>query len=165
MNGPAFMAEEHVAVTAHAGVARPLVAGQTDEAPWRIEGCGQAIELLPKRVGDLEVVALMSDDVDERLVACVAEITLGGAGANGFTTLAMQITPIVPQECRFADPQGIGACKHVPGLAYYAELHVARRFRDEVIEYDWTVSPLKRHTFRQSANRSRRHEGKTLICV
>src|SRR5712691_2992310 len=97
------MAEEYVAITAPPGVARPLVAGQKDEAPRYIESCRQPIELLPKRVGDLEVVALMSDDVDERLVARVAEITRRGAGADRFTTLTVQITPIAPQRCRFSD--------------------------------------------------------------
>src|SRR5262249_6016878 len=103
MNAAAFMAEEHVAVTAHPGVARPLVARQTDEAPRHVKGRCQPIELLPKCVGELEVVARMSDDVDERLVARVAEITFRGAGADGFTTLAMQVAPIAPQGRRFAD--------------------------------------------------------------
>src|SRR5215470_934069 len=97
------MAEEHIAVTAHPGVARPLVARQTDEAPRHIKSRRQPIELLPKRIGDLEVVALMPDDVDERFVARVAEIAFRGAGADGFTTLTVQITPTASQGCRFAD--------------------------------------------------------------
>src|SRR5438093_1006356 len=103
MNAAVFMAEEHVAVTAHAGVARPLVTGQTDEAPRHIESRCQSIELSPKCVGDLEVVALMSDDVDERLITRVTEITFRGAGADGFTALTMQVTPIASLGCCFAD--------------------------------------------------------------
>src|SRR5262249_56984100 len=64
-----FAAKEDVAVAAHAGIAGPLVAGQADEAAGRVELRGQPVELFPERVGDLEIVALMADDVDEGLVA------------------------------------------------------------------------------------------------
>src|SRR5262249_24197821 len=61
----AFATEEDVAVAAHAGVARPLAAGKAHETARRIERRGQSIELGPERVGDLKIVALVADHVDE----------------------------------------------------------------------------------------------------
>src|SRR5258706_6110812 len=67
-----------------------------------VEFSRQPIELLPKCVGDLEVVSLMADDIDERGVAGVSKIALGGAHTYSFAALAMQIAPVMAQR-RFLD--------------------------------------------------------------
>jgi hypothetical protein len=73
----------------------------------------------PERIGDLEVVALMSDDVDERLVTGVAEVAFSGVGTNRLAALAMQVAPIAPQRCAGRDTQWIGAGQ------FFASLGVA----------------------------------------
>jgi len=85
----AFAPEEDVAVAAHAGVARPLVTRQAHETARRIERRGQSIELGPERVGDLKIVALVADHVDEGQIARVAEIAFRRAHADGFAALPM----------------------------------------------------------------------------
>ena len=106
---PALAAVEDVAVAAHAGVAGPFVAGQADELAGLVERGGQPVELLPERVGDLEVVALVAGDVDERLVARVAEVVFRRAGADGLAALAVQVAPVAPQRARLHHAQRIGA--------------------------------------------------------
>ena len=106
---PALVAVEDVAVAAHAGVARPFVAGQADERARLVELGGEPVELLPERVGDLEVVALVADDVDEGRVARVAEVVFGRTHADGLAALAVQIAPVAPQRRGRHDAQRIGA--------------------------------------------------------
>src|SRR5437879_7832109 len=79
---PTLAAKENIAVAAHAGVARPFVAGQADEAAGCVELRREAVELGPECIGDLKIVALMADDIDEGLVARVAEITFRRAHAD-----------------------------------------------------------------------------------
>ena len=93
----AFAAEEDVAVAAHAGIARPLVTGQADETAGDIELRREPVELLPEGIGDLKIVSLVADDVDEGEVAGVAEVAFRRAHADGLSTLAVQIAPIAPQ--------------------------------------------------------------------
>ena len=45
---PALAAEEDVAVAAHAGIARPFVAGQADETARRVEFGREPVELLSR---------------------------------------------------------------------------------------------------------------------
>src|SRR5262249_43136743 len=93
----ALAAEEDVAVATHAGIARAFVARQADEAAGRVELRGQTVELFPERVGDLEIVALMADDVDEGLVARVAEIAFRRPHADGLAALTVQVAPVAPE--------------------------------------------------------------------
>jgi hypothetical protein len=57
---------------------------------------GEFVEGFPERVGDLKVVALVADDVDEGLVAGIGEIVVGRIGADGLFALRMQVAPVVP---------------------------------------------------------------------
>src|SRR5476649_534829 len=47
---PSLVTKEHVAVAAHAGIARPLIARQTDELAGLIELRGELVELFPEAV-------------------------------------------------------------------------------------------------------------------
>ncbi len=69
MDLASFGPEEHVAVATQPGVARPFIAGKNDEAAVFIELGGQLVELGSEFLCDLEVVALMANRVEERLVA------------------------------------------------------------------------------------------------
>src|SRR6187455_193853 len=70
---PSFVAIKDIPVAAHPGVARPFVSGKANEPPWNVElGC-QTVELLPEIVGDLEVIALVTDHVDECGVTRIAK--------------------------------------------------------------------------------------------
>src|SRR5262249_56549766 len=107
----AFAAEEDVAVAAHASIARPFVAGQAQETARRIERGGQAVELSPERIGDLKIVALMADDVEEGKIARVAKIAFRRAHTYGFAALPVQVAPVEPQRCLRDHAQRIGAGK------------------------------------------------------
>src|SRR5262249_49266984 len=80
----------------------------------RIECGRQAVELGPECVGDLEIVALMADDVDESEIARIAEIAVRRAHADGFAALPVQIAPVTPQRRGCDDAQRIGAGKLLP---------------------------------------------------
>ena len=116
---------EDVAVAAHAGVAGPFVARHADEATRLVECGGQTVELLPEPVGYLKVVALVADDIDEGLVAGVAEIAFGRIGADGLATLTMQVAPIAPQRRTRDNAQRIGARQFLAGLGTHPQLNVA----------------------------------------
>src|SRR5262245_43705099 len=97
MDGAALAAVKDVAVAAQAGVAGPFVSGHAHEAPGLVERSCQTVELLPERIGDLKIVALVSDDVDECPVTGVAEVAFSGIGADRLPALAVQVAPIAPQ--------------------------------------------------------------------
>ncbi len=124
---PALAAIEDVAIAAHAGVARPFVAGQADEPAGRVERGRQPVEFVPERVGDLEVVALVADHVDEGRVARVAEIGLGRSHPDGFAALPVQVAPIaaqrVPASPRAADWRARPPCRQPSGAARYRLRH------------------------------------------
>src|SRR5439155_27273124 len=90
-DGAALATEEDVAVAAHAGIPRPLVAGQAYEPTRHVERGGQAVELGPERVGDMKIVALVADDVEEGEIARVTEIAFSRAHADGFAALPVQV--------------------------------------------------------------------------
>src|SRR5207253_10179308 len=94
---PPLAMEEHVAVSAHTGIARPLVARHADELARLIEPSSEFVQFFPERIGDLEVVALVADYVDEGLVAGVVEILFCSPHSDGLAALAVQIGPIAPQ--------------------------------------------------------------------
>src|ERR1700686_156643 len=93
---PSLVAEENIAVAAHAGVARPFVARQANKLARSIEQSSKLVQLFPKRIGDLKIIALVTDHVDEGLIARIAEIVLGCSHSDGLAALAMQIGPIAP---------------------------------------------------------------------
>src|SRR4029077_3223689 len=97
----AFAAEKDISITTHAGIARPFVTRKTNKPAGNVELGRQAVELLPELVGNLEVVALMTDHVDERRITRVAEIGFGCPHADGFTALPVQIAPIAAGRCLF----------------------------------------------------------------
>ena len=107
----AFVAIEDVAVAAHAGIARPFVAGQADELARHVEFRGEPVELLPERVGDLKVVALVADHVDEGRIARIAEIAFRRAHADGLAALSVQVAPVAAQRRGRDHAQRIGAGK------------------------------------------------------
>ncbi len=156
-NGAALATEEDVAVAAHAGVARPLVARDAHEAARRVEGGGQAVELSPERIGDLKIVALVADDVEEGEIARVTEIAFRRAHADGFAALPVQVAPIAPQRRGLNHAQRIGTGEFL-AVGHEAQLEIAFRLRDEIIEHAWTIAAFDRNGLRQSADRARGHE-------
>ena len=92
---PSLGAIEDVAVPAHPGIAGPFIAGQGDKTSGLVELARQAVQGFPECIRDLKVVALMPDDVDERLVAGIAEILGGRVRADGLLALRVQVAPIV----------------------------------------------------------------------
>src|SRR5450755_3998414 len=72
---------------------RVLVAGNRDEAAWSVELPIETIELGVELVRDLEVVALMADEIAERLVARVLEVVTGAVGADRLLALSVEVAP------------------------------------------------------------------------
>ena len=97
MDGLALVAVMHVAVAADRRVGRPLVAGDAHEPARLVELLRQRVELAPERAGDLEVVALVADDVEEGLVAAELEIFARRVGAERLVGLAVRVAPEVHQ--------------------------------------------------------------------
>ena len=161
-NGSAFAAEEDVAVAAHAGVARPFVAGQADETARRVEFRRQPVELGPERVGDLKVVALVADDVDEGSIARVAEIALRRAHADGLSALPVQIAPIASQRRVGGDAHRIGAGKLL-AVRHEPQFEIAGGVGHEIFQHARAVAGLDRDALRQAAHRPRRHERDDLV--
>ncbi len=83
----AFACKVDVAITAEPGVTRPLVSGKRDETSSLIELGAEAIELRPKSIGNLKIVALMSRRIDKGLVACKLEVLPRAVGTDGFLRL------------------------------------------------------------------------------
>ncbi len=150
---PSFVAVEDVAVAAHAGVARPFVTRHADEAARHVEFGGEPVELVPERVGDLEVVALVADDIDEGLVARVGEIAARRIGADRLAALPVQVAPVAPQRRVRHDAHGIGARKLGAALVGERELHIARRAGDEIVEHQGTFARFCRNGFGEVLNR------------
>src|SRR4051812_25769504 len=67
-NRTSFVAVKDIPIAAHAGVARPFVSRKANKPAWSVELSRQAVEFLPELVGDLEVIALVTDHVDESSV-------------------------------------------------------------------------------------------------
>ena len=77
VNRATLLEEQHVAVAAEPGVARPLVARECDEPTVGVELGGQLVQVVPERRGDLEVVALVAAHVEERPVTREGEEARG----------------------------------------------------------------------------------------
>src|SRR5262249_19305241 len=153
----AFAAEENVAIAAHAGIARPFVAGHAYEPARRVECGRQAVELGPECVGDLEIVALMADDVDESEIARIAEIAVRRAHADGFAALPVQIAPVAPQRGVRDRAQRTGAGKLL-AIGDETQLEIAGRIRDQIVEDARAIAALDRNALRQAADRLRGYE-------
>ena len=155
----ALAAIEDVAVAAHAGVARPFVAGKADELARLVEFGGQLVELLPERIGDLKVVALVADHVDEGRVARIAEVILRRAHADGFAALPVQIAPVAAQRRGFDHTQRIGA-GDLGAVRHQTQIEVALGVGDEALDYPRSLARLDRDRFlpvmeREPAQRAR----------
>ena len=112
VDGTALLEEEHVAVAAEPGVARPLVAREHDEPAVRVELGRELVQMVPEHRCDLEVVALVAAHVEERLVAREGEELAGGVRADGLLGLAVQVAPVRLQGHRLRDAQRVGEREH-----------------------------------------------------
>ena len=65
-----------------------------DEAAGGVEVGGDLVEVGPEGAGDLEVVALVGDAVEEGLVAGEGMEVAGRVGADGLLRLAVQVAPV-----------------------------------------------------------------------
>ena len=157
VNRTTFVAVEHVAVTAHAGIARPLIARQANETPRHVELRREPVELAPERIGDLEIITLVADHVDEGGIAGIAEIVFGRSHANGFTALPMQIAPVAPQWSGRHDPHGIGAGE-LFAIGHHLQVEIAGNVGDQIFQNEWAVAGFAGDDFGQAAQRLRRHQ-------
>ena len=114
-DGAALRGEDHVAVAAEGGVARPFVAWHEDEAARRIEDGEGAVEIGPAFGGDLEVVALVADGVHAGEVARIAGQGVDRAGADRLPALPVQVGPVWHQAGRCHAHRvrdGVAPCHH-----------------------------------------------------
>ena len=81
---PTFVTKHHIAVAAQTGVSRPFVTWEDDKSPILVELGGELVEFIPKRRGDLKVVALVAHRIQKGGVACKFDQFASGVGANGF---------------------------------------------------------------------------------
>ena len=102
--------------------------------PGSIELRGELIELFPERIGDLEIIALVADHVDEGLVAGVAEIVFRRPHADGFAALAVQIGPIAPQRRGGHHAKRIGL-RDKAAIGRHAQIEIAGAIRDKVFDH------------------------------
>ncbi len=149
-DGAAFAPEEDVTVAAHAGIAGPFVARQAHEAAGHIERGRQPIELGPERIGDLKIVALMADDVDEGFIARIAEIAFRRAHADGFAALSVQIAPIAPQRRGPDHAQRIGA-GNLPPIYHQPQVEIAARLGDNIVQHARALAAPDHNALRQAA--------------
>jgi len=73
----------HVPVAAERRVAAPLVAGESDETAFLVEGARDGVDAAPELVGDLEIVPLVAGDVEQGVVARETEVVLDGVRPYG----------------------------------------------------------------------------------
>src|SRR5260370_32565873 len=85
----AFPAVKDIAITTHAGIARPFVTRKANEPPGNVELRRKPVELLPELIGNLEIITLLPDHVDERRVTRLAEIGFRCTHPDCFTALAV----------------------------------------------------------------------------
>src|ERR1700730_2560187 len=144
-----FVAKQHIAVTAHAGVARPFIAGQTDELARLIKLGGKLVELFPKPIGNLEIVALVADHIDEGLVTGVAKIFLRRTHPDGLSTLAVQIGPIATHRRGSYNAKGIG-CRDKLAIFRYCQVDISSIGSDKIFNYQRTITFCDRDAVRQA---------------
>lgn len=106
--GLAFPEEEDVSVSAHGRGAAPLVAREGDEPPGTVELLGHPGEPGPEAVRNLEVVTLVGDDVQHRLVPGEGEVVLHRVGPDGLFALGVKIGPPAAQAHLRLDYDGVG---------------------------------------------------------
>ncbi len=104
---PAFGAEVNIAITAEAGITRPLVSGKRHETSGLIELRAQAIQLEPECISNLKIVALMAGRIDKGLVTGKFEVLPGAVGTDGFLRLPVEIGPKRQQRRILDDPQRV----------------------------------------------------------
>src|SRR5690606_28949338 len=95
-----------------------------DEAARLVELGGEAVELLPELVGDLEIVALVGAGVHERPVAREKEILASAPGADRLLGLTVEIAPVVDQ-FRPSNAKRIGLSEAVTRLIAYHDRDLA----------------------------------------
>ena len=148
----AFGGVEHVAVAAPAGVAGPFVARHRDEAARHVVVAGEAVEPAPERVGHLEVVALVADDVHEGAVSGVGEIILNRIGADGLLALPVQVTPEMAQLRRGHHAQRIGPAQHRTGRVLHRQRQLARG-RAQPLQHQRAVVAAQHRLLGQAGHR------------
>ena len=158
-NGPALLSEPDVPIAADERVARPLVAGHGEKAPGFVELGGEAVELGPEFIRDLEVVPLVARDIEERLVTGELEVAPRGIGADGLFRLAVQIAPVVPSAVvRRCDPKRIGRAKKLARLVEEFDGEVGLRRDGKVVENEAERPVDELRPIRKSGDRRRRTE-------
>ncbi len=80
-------------VPTKAGIARPFISGDGHKPAILVIGRGQFIQMRPEIIGNLKIIALMTSNIQKRLVARKVEIFAGGANADRLATLGVHIAP------------------------------------------------------------------------
>ena len=111
----AGLRKEDIAIAAETGVSRPFVSGDGEERAGRLEFVGEAVEMRPELVGDLEVVTLVRNRVNRSQVTRKGEIVPGAARSDGFLRLAVQVRPEGQEFRRLHDLQRVGDANRFAG--------------------------------------------------
>ena len=111
MNLTIFLHVKNITVTAQSSIARPLVAGEHDEAAVIVEFPRELVQMFPEGDRDLKVVTLVTADIEKRLVAGKCEEVPCRVGADGFLGLPVEITPVVRQGRLRNDTQRVRTCQ------------------------------------------------------
>src|SRR5262249_25135587 len=122
-----------------------------------IEFRRETIELLPECIGDLKIVPLVPNNIDEGEIASIAEVTFRRPHADGFAALPMQVAPVAAQGCVGRDTQRVGA-RNLLAMSEYPQVNIAGRVYDEILQHTWAIAGLDRNAFRQAAHRARWHQ-------
>lgn len=117
--------EQHVAVAAEAGVARPLVAREDDERAVLVVIPRQVVQLVPECCRDLEVVSLVAHAVEERTVASKFDQLPRRIGADRLLRLAVQIAPIRLQRRLGGNTQRVADANHRAGFVEHLDEQVS----------------------------------------
>ena len=83
----------YVVVASQRCVRRPLVSNKGDKSAGVVLGVCLLSDFCPDRFGDLEVVPLMSGEVNQCCLPCKAKIGGDWIGANGFFALTVEVAP------------------------------------------------------------------------
>ena len=88
-----FMAVPDIMIAAKTGIARPFVARDGQKLSRLLEFPGEVIKLFPKRIGDLEVVALVPCNIEKGLVPGEEKIVPCRIGPYGLLALPVHVAP------------------------------------------------------------------------
>ena len=149
----ALVHEHDVAVAAEAGIARPFVAREDDEAAVLVELPRQPVQLVPEGGGDLEVVALVAHAVEEGLVARELHQVARRVGADRLLRLAVQVAPVGAQRRLGGDAQRIAAADDAARPVQHVDQQIARLCHRQAADLPGRLAAAHREALGQARDR------------